>query len=99
MERDLTSAFRIVSSDLKVVEVDQAKGLLTAKWPGRSEFRVSLNDESFRAQMAVANRPADMKARFSRDVISILTSKSKGCIAPGATVERLPMNIGSGGTG
>jgi hypothetical protein len=80
-EQDVTGFCRITSSNPRVIEVDESKGLLTAKSPGRAEIQVFLNGTSCTTEVTVANQRADMNVRFSPDIISILTTK--GCNGSG----------------
>ena len=76
-EADVSRSCRLLSSDPKVVTVDPEEGIVVGRSPGRATIEVSFGDLKTSVPVEVRNQSREMTVSFSRDVMSILTTK--GC--------------------
>ena len=76
-QADVTASCRIRSSDPAVVSVDPDGPILTARSPGRATITALFGDLKRSVEVKVRDQSGAMNVSFSRDVMSILTTK--GC--------------------
>ena len=76
-EADITRSARLTSSDPRVVTVDPDKGVIVGQAPGKATVEISFGDLTTSVPIEVRNQSREMTVSFSRDVMSILTTK--GC--------------------
>ena len=76
-QADVTASCRVRSSDPAVVRVDPDGPTLTARSPGRATITAAFGDLETSAVVRVRDQSGEMNVSFSRDVMSILTTK--GC--------------------
>ena len=76
-EADVTRSARLTSSDPQVVSVDPGKGAIVGLAPGKATVEISFGDLTTSVPIEVRNQSREMTVSFSRDVMSILTTK--GC--------------------
>lgn len=78
-QADITRSvhFALVSSNPEVVAVNREKGTLVGHAPGRATIEISFGDIKTSVPIEVRNQSREMTVSFSRDVMSILTTK--GC--------------------
>lgn len=74
---DVTAAARIESSAPGVIQAHPATRTLIARAPGTAVITVRHGGATARATVTAGNRTAPLQVSFSRDVVSILTTK--GC--------------------
>ena len=74
---DVSRSCRLISSDPKVVTVDPDTGIIIGHAPGRATIEISFGDLNRSVPIEVRNQSREMTVSFSRDVMSILTTK--GC--------------------
>ena len=67
----------VVSSNPEIVAVDRDKGTLVGHAPGRATIEISFGDVKTSVPIEVRDQSHEMTVSFSRDVMSILTTK--GC--------------------
>ncbi len=76
-QADITASCRIRSSDPAVVSVDPDGPILTGRSPGRATITAWFGDLKTSVEVKVRDQSGEMNVSFSRDVMSILTTK--GC--------------------
>ena len=78
---DVTAEARIISARPETVTVDAARGLLIAKARGRATIEVQFAGLTQQFPVEVRQGSGELAVSFSRDVVSILTTK--GCNGSG----------------
>ena len=78
---DVTAEARIISARPETVAVDAARGLLIAKARGRAPIEVQFAGLTQQFPVEVRQGSGELAVSFSRDVVSILTTK--GCNGSG----------------
>ena len=76
-QADVTASCNIRSSDPAVVSVDADGPILTGRSPGRATITASFGGLKTSVAVKVRDQSGEMNVSFSRDVMSILTTK--GC--------------------
>jgi hypothetical protein len=74
---DVSRSCRLLSSDPNVLTVDSDAGIVVGRSPGRATIEVSFGRLKTSLPVEVRNQSQEMSVSFSRDVMSILTTK--GC--------------------